>query len=417
MLMRSKRIENKLKILFISQYFPPEIGAAATRVGELVSALHLKGHRITVVTEFPNYPKGIIADHYRRKLFLREKFNDIDVIRTFVFASERGTFFQRMLFYLSFMLSAIFGALRTEKYDIILATSPPLFVAFSGYILSILKGSDFVFEVRDIWPESAIMLNQLRGRFLIWLSEKLEIFLYRRAKHIIVVTRGFVEDLRNKGVPRQKISLVSNGVDVDFFKPCPKAPHICKRLHLENKFVVSYTGNIGLAQGFNTIFECAEILKDEENVVFVLIGDGVSKRKNMASVKERGLDNVLFVDAQPKSEILAFYSIADVCLVPMKKTQLHLITVPAKLYESMACGKPVVLSVDGEARRILEEARAGIFVEPENSEQMAKAVLQLYQNPELLSGYGQNGRKYVVDHYSRRQQAEVLEKVLLGLRS
>lgn len=409
------RRKRNLKILVISQYFPPEIGAAATRVGELVSALHLKGHKITVVTEFPNYPKGIIADHYRRKLFLREKSNNIDVIRTFVFASERGTFFQRILFYTSFMLSSIFGALRTQKFDIILATSPPLFVALSGYILSLLKGCDFVFEVRDIWPESAIMLHQLKGRFLIWISEKLELFLYRRAKHIIVVTRGFVEDLRAKGVPRQKISLVSNGVDVDFFKPRPKAPDVSKRLHLENRFVVSYTGNIGLAQGFDTIFECAEILKEEENIVFVLIGDGVSKKRNIAAVKERRLNNILFVDAQPKSEISAYLSVADVCLVPMKKTQLHLITVPAKLYESMACGKPIILSVDGEARRILEEARAGIFVEPENSEQMANAVLRLYQSPELLSTYGQNGRKYVVDHYSRRQQAEALEKVLLDL--
>jgi glycosyltransferase involved in cell wall biosynthesis len=259
------------------------------------------------------------------------------------------------------------------------------------------------------------MLNQLKSKFIIWIAESLELFLYRRAKHIIVVTRGFVEDLKRKGIPGYKISVVSNGVDIDFFKPRPKAPYISEKFHLGNKFVVSYTGNIGLAQGFNTIFECAEMLKEERKLVFVLVGDGVSKRENMAIVQDRGLDNILFIDAQPKSEISAFLSVADVCLVPMKKTQLHLITVPAKLYESMACGKPIILSVDGEARRILEAAQAGIFVEPENSDQMAKAILHLYKNPELQLEYGQNGRNYVVDHYSRYQQAEDLENVLSDL--
>jgi len=413
--MKEQTNRRKLRILVISQYFPPEIGAAATRVGELAEALRRRGHDMTVVTEFPNYPHGIIAERYRGRLFRRESFHGIDVIRSFVYASERGTFFQRILFYLSFMLSSIFGALRAERYDIILATSPPLFVGISGYLLSILKGGIFVFEVRDIWPESAIMLDQLRNRFSIWMAEKLEMFLYRRAEHIIVVTRGFIRDLMAKGVPRRKISLVSNGVNMDFFRPEPRSARVLKALHLENKFIVSYVGNLGLAQGFKAIFKCAEMLRGEERIAFVIVGDGVSKKKNMALARRMGLENVLFVDAQPKSKILTYLSLADVSLVPMRKTQLHLITVPAKLYENMACGKPIILSVDGEARQILEQARAGIFVEPENSEQMARAILKLYRNPALLSEYGRNGREYVVEHFSREQQADLLESVLLSI--
>jgi glycosyltransferase involved in cell wall biosynthesis len=242
----------------------------------------------------------------------------------------------------------------------------------------------------------------------------LERYLYRRADHIIVVTRGFIRDLQEKGVPRRKISLVSNGVDVEFFKPRPRASYITEKFRLEDKFVVSYTGNIGLAQGFDTIFDCAESLKNEKDIIFVLVGDGVSKKKNMARARERGLENVLFLEAQPKSEISAFLSATDVCLVPMKKTELHLITIPAKLYENMASGKPIILSVDGEARQILERAGAGIYVEPENAQQMADAVLRLYRNPELVKEYGRNARKYVVDHYSRSQQADELERVLLN---
>jgi glycosyltransferase involved in cell wall biosynthesis len=405
----------ELKALFVSQYYPPETGAAATRISDLAEALKKKGHTITVVTEFPNYPKGIIADHHRGKFILKERHNGIDVVRTFVIASERGTLLQRMLFYLSFMFSAIFGGLLTGQQDIIVATSPPLFVALSGYVLSLLKRCPFVFEVRDIWPESAKSLEQLKGKFLIWISEKLELFLYRRSRRIIVVTRGFVDNLIAKGVPPQKISLVSNGVDVEFFKIRPRTAYVQETYGLTDKFVVSYTGNMGLAQGIDAIVECATLLRDEQHIVFMLIGDGVVKRENEIEVKRRALENVVFVDTQPKNEILTFLSVADVCLVPLKKTQLFQITVPSKLYESMACGKPVVLSVNGEARGILEKARAGIFVEPENSEQMAQAILKLYQNPELLAEYGRNGRKYVVEHFSRKQQADILESVLLSI--
>jgi glycosyltransferase involved in cell wall biosynthesis len=411
--MTSKR-SKKLHILLISQHFPPEIGAAAARVSELADALQAKGHRISVVTEFPNYPNGIIQDHHRGKLFLRERFNNIDVIRTFVYASERGTLFQRMLFYLSFMVSSIFGGMLVKDYDLILATSPPLFVALSGYLLSLFRGRKFIFEVRDIWPESAKSLHQLRGKPFIWIAEKLELFLYRRASRIIVVTRGFIKDLLSKGVPREKLVLISNGVDVEFFKPRPRANYIAEKYGLDNRFVVSYTGNLGLAQGIDTIIESAELVKDQKDIVFMLIGDGVVKKNVMASAKNKGLSNIIFVGTQPKSEISAFLSVADVCLVPLKKTQLFKITVPSKLYESMACGKTVVLSVDGEARQILADAQAGIFVEPENAQAMAAAILELHSSPQLLARFGVNGRIYVVENYARSAQAETLEKVLLG---
>ena len=409
--------ESKLKIMFLSQYFPPEIGAASARVSELANMLKKFGHEITVVTEFPNYPHGVISEAHRGKLFLKEKENGIDVVRTFVLASERGTFFQRMLFYISFMISSIFGGLFTKKCDIIIASSPPLFVALSGYVLSKVKRSIFVFEVRDIWPESAKSLGQLRGRVFIWLSEKLETFLYRRARQIIVVTKGFIENLVGKKIEREKIALVSNGVDVDFFKPSPKDQNILKKYNLENKFIVSYIGNIGLAQGIHVIIECAEILKEYQDIVFILVGDGVVKKQSVVRVERLGLSNVLFIETQPKSKIASFLSLSDICLVPLMKTQLFKITVPSKLYESLACGKPVILTVDGEARHILEEAKSGVFVEPENPQELAKAVLKLYNNPDLLKGYGQNGRDYVERYYSRKKQAHTLESLLQSLAS
>ena len=410
--MMKSRMDKKLHVLFISQHFPPEIGAAATRISELAFALRRKGHRVSVVTEFPNYPEGIIQDHHRGKLFLKEKYNDIEVVRTFVYASERGTILQRMLFYLSFMFSAVFGGLLVRDYDLILATSPPLFVALSGYALSVFRRRPFIFEVRDIWPESARSLNQLRGRLFIWMAEKLERFLYRRADRIIVVTPGFIRDLLSKSVPRDKITLISNGVDVNFFKPRPAIATLAGKYGLKDRFVVSYTGNLGLAQGIETIIDCAELLQDQPDIVFILVGDGVVKKRIMDSANRRGLQNVIFIDSQPKSEISAFLSTSKVCLVPLKKTELFRITVPSKLYESMACGKPVILSVDGEARRILEEARAGIFAEPENAREMAEAILKMYRHPELLAEYGRNGRRHVVEHFSRNQQVDLLESLL-----
>jgi len=404
--------DKKIHVLFISQHFPPEIGAAATRISELAFALRRRGHRVSVVTEFPNYPEGIIQDHHRGKLFLKEKYNDIEIVRTFVYASERGTILQRMLFYLSFMFSSIFGGLLVKDYDLVLATSPPLFVALSGYVLSVFRRRPFIFEVRDIWPESAKSLDQLRGRLFIWIAEKLERFLYHRADRIIVVTPGFIRDLLNKGIPRDKITLISNGVDVDFFKPRPAVASLAGKYGLKDKFVVSYAGNLGLAQGIETIIECADLIQDQSDIVFLLVGDGVVKKKIVAGVDGRGLNNVVFVESQPKSEISTFLSTSKVCLVPLKKTELFRITVPSKLYESMACGKPVILSVDGEARRILEQARAGIFVEPENAREMARAILTMYRHPELLAEYGRNGRRYVVDHFSREQQADLLESLL-----
>lgn len=400
-----------MRILYLSQYFPPEAGATQTRAYETARNLVRLGHFVTMISEVPNHPSGIIPPDYRGKAFERDRLEGIDVVRLWVITSPVKDFRHRMLFYLSFMVNATLGGvfLANGHYDLIYASSPPLFVGGAALALSRLKRCPLVFEVRDLWPESAVALGELSNTNAIAMATKLEEACYRRARKIIVVTQGIYQRIRERGIPVEKLVLIPNGANVELFRFNPEGRHrIRKDLNLEGKFVAVYAGIHGIAQGLETVVEAAQMLQNVPDVFFLLIGSGPVKDELAKAVKQRGLTNLMMLDEQPRPAIPDYLSAADVALIPLRKIELFTGALPSKMFDAWACSRPVVLSVDGEARQVMEQAGGGIFVPPEDSIRMQAAILDLMNDPAKRERMGQNGRTFTELNYSRRALAEKL---------
>jgi glycosyltransferase involved in cell wall biosynthesis len=403
-----------MRILYLSQYFPPEIGAGENRAFEMVKNLKRLGHQVTVITEFPNYPSGIVPNAYRFKLFEKKRFKGIEVIRSYVKASPERSFINRISLYLSFMLGSVLAGVKIKKgFDLVYATSPPLFVGLAGYFISRIKNCKFVFEVRDIWPDAAIVLGQLKNRTLIKLSKKIENLCYRKADKIIVATQGLSFLLQQKSVPRDKIEVVLNGVNTRFFKYVPEKERHKEKIGYKNKFLALYFGTIGLAHGVDVLVKVAQSLKGKDYIQFLMVGNGPDLGKIKRLKKLHQLDNLNIQEEKPRRDLLEFIAAADVCLVPVRKKRFFDSALPVKMFEAWACGRPIILSVEGEAREHLEKAQAGIWAEPEDAEGIKDALLSLHNNPRLCQEFGKNGRSYVEKHFSRKIQAERLEKILV----
>jgi glycosyltransferase involved in cell wall biosynthesis len=405
-----------MKILYITQYFPPEVGATQSRAYEMAKNLINFGHQVTVMTEVPNHPSGIIPLKYKGKFRVVEKYDGIPVIRSWVDASPEKTFKTRMRFYLSFMITTIINSvfLRQGKFDAVYATSPPLFVGLAGFVIARLKNARFFFEVRDLWPESAIELGQIGNRTYITFGHGMADFCYRYSSAIIAVTRGIFERLEQKGVSKGKLYLIKNGTNPERFYSIHDLT-LKEKLGWQSKFVVLYAGIHGVAQGLETVLSVAGQMKGYPKIHFAFVGDGPYKKRILELTKSKGISNVEFLPEVPADQIFRYISLADVCLVPLKKIKLFQGALPSKIFDIWACGKPIILGVDGEAREELEKAKGGIFVEPENVRAMAQAVAHFYQNPELCKQMGNNGRRFIFRNgYIRSLQARALEKVLTG---
>jgi colanic acid biosynthesis glycosyl transferase WcaI len=415
-----------MKILYVSQYFPPEMGAPAARAAELSRHWAAAGHEVSVLTGFPNHPTGIVPPEYRRKLrrlVAQEQTDGVNVIRTWLLPFPNRKAHERMLNYSSFCLSTASTGLFLTRPDVIIATSPQLLVGLSGWWLARSKRVPFVFEVRDLWPESLAAVGMSEGNSLLHRSlAKIAGFLYHHADRIVVVTPAFEDYLmKHWRVPREKISVIENGVETQLFAPEPSsgkaAIALRKDLASEGKFIVSYIGTMGMAHGLETMIAAASQLRDTNpEIVFLMLGEGAEKERIAALAHKRGLNNLRFVDQQPREKIPAYICASDVCLVLLKKAELFKTVIPTKMLEFMSCACPVILGVDGQARAILEEARGGLVIEPENSDALAEAIRYLATNREAARALGKNGREYVVRKFSRRQTAEryirVLEQLL-----
>ena len=399
-----------MKILYVSQYFPPEMGAPAARVAELSRYWAQDGQEITVLTGFPNHPTGVVPAEYRRKfrrLVAREKTNGVKVIRTWLLPFPNRKTYERMLNYSSFCISAAGTGLFTERPDVVIASSPQLLVGLSGWWLARCKRSRFIFEVRDLWPESLAAVGVGKADSLVYRSlARIAGFLYRNSDHVVVVTPAFKEYLvQHWDVPAQKISVIENGVDAEVFKSQTQS-NLRADLGIEGKFVVSYIGTMGNAHGLHTLVEAAAKLQNSAaEILFLLLGEGAEKEHLVSLARARGLSNVRFVDQQSREKIPGFICASDACVVLLKQNEIFKTVIPSKMLEFMSCARPVILGVDGQARQILEEAQAGICIEPENSAQLAQAVLRLAADPQLRETLGRNGRRHVLQHFSRRQTA------------
>jgi colanic acid biosynthesis glycosyl transferase WcaI len=411
-----------MKILYVSQYFPPEMGAPAARAAELSRHWAAAGHEVTVLTGFPNHPTGAVPPEYRnkfRRLVVHEQTGGVNVVRTWLLPFPNRKAHERMLNYSSFCASAASTGLFLSRPDVVIATSPQLLVGLSGWWLARWKRVPFVFEVRDLWPESLAAVGMGEGDSLLHRSlAKIAGFLYRHADRIVVVTPAFEDHLvKHWNVPREKISVIENGVETQMFAPEPftgdAESNLRRELDAEGKFVVSYIGTMGMAHGLETIIAAASQLRETNpEIVFLMLGEGAEKERVAALALQRGLKDLRFVDQQPREKIPAYIAASDVCLVLLKKTDLFKTVIPTKMLEFMSCARPVILGVDGQARAILEEARAGLVIEPENSDALVNAIHYLAANREEARELGQNGRAHILRKYSRHQTAEKYIRVL-----
>lgn len=405
-----------MKILFLTQYCPPEVGAPQNRIFEFAKQLKKFGHEVSILTAMPNYPKGEIFDEYKGKKVVQEEIDGIKIVRTSIYATKEKSFTKRLRNYLSFTFSSVFtGAKYIEKQDVIITESPPLFLGWSGYVLSKKKKAKFIFNVSDLWPESAVKLDVLHNKALIKASTWLEEFCYRKAAAVTGQTQGIVDNIVNRGFDKNKVQLITNGVDTEFFKKENRDENFRKEIGIDGKFALCYAGIHGLAQGLEVIVNAAEIIKDHEGIQIVFIGDGPEKNKLINMVKQKGLKNVTFLPVQPKANMPKIIASMDATIIPLKKLDIFKGALPSKMFEALASELPIVLAVEGEAEKLINNAKAGIVVEPENYKEIAEAILKLYKDEELRNKLGENGRKYVIDNYSRESISRRLENILLEL--
>jgi glycosyltransferase involved in cell wall biosynthesis len=402
-----------MRVLIVTQYFPPETGGTSNRLISIARGLYEAGHDVHVVAEKPNHPEGIIREDYKGGVFEERTYEGIPVTYTWVYTHPEKNFLRRLLFYGSFMVMAALAALRTKgSFDVVLASSPPLFVGLSGWFAARMKKAKFVFDVRDIWPKVAVAMGALTNPTIIRFAEAIEQFIYRRADGITAVTDSFCDHIREtvgEGTPMQR---VMNGTMPEVFQKDERREEVRERLGVEMKFVVTYAGNLGLAQGLPHILDAAEKLQGEDRVEFVMLGSGAVKSDLVGDAEQRGLTNIQFRDRVPLEEAAAHMAASDALLVPLEDHEIYQQFIPSKLFDSMASGRPVLLSVDGEARSILEEAEAGLYYPAEDGDALADRVRWLLNHPEKAEAMGRRGQEHAQSHCTRSAQAQKLASFL-----
>lgn len=397
-----------MRVIIIGQHYYPEVTAAVNRLTALTEALGEQGHIVTVIAPKPNHPAGVIPREYRGSAIKVEKVHGVEVHYTWVYASPRKSLMRRVLYYASFTFMAVFAALQLRgRYDAVFASCPPPLVGVAGWIVARLKGAKFVLDVRDLWPGLAIAIGELRNPAAIAAARAVEQFTYRTADGIIAVTNPFHKEIKRRAPKETPVEVISNGalplfLEADRDKLQRRAEKgWCER------FVVSYIGNIGVCQGLMHVVDAAEILQAAApDVLFFIQGHGIVKEKLVAEVKRRQVRNIEFEEIVPAESAASAMAASDALLVPLVRVPMAAQFVPSKLFDSMAVGVPVLLSVEGEAQRILDDARAGLCYRAEDGEALASKVLELRARPDGARNMGLRGREYVRAHYLRTTLSE-----------
>ena len=392
-----------MHLTLLTQYFPPEIGAPQARLSELASHFVRNGHSVTVLTAMPNYPTGKIHHGYGG-ILRREGKSGTDVIRTFIYPTQKASLVPRMVNYLSFVLSSsILGSIVLRRTDYLLVESPPLFLGLSGAWLSMLKRARLIFNVSDLWPESAVRLGLVQRKSLSFrLSQCLERFCYRRAWLVTGQSKTILANIQER-FPDCSTFHLSNGVDTGVFSADKSNDTVRTILNGNGRMVALYAGLHGLAQGLDQVLDAAEALRAESTLQFVLVGDGPEKKTLLEHAKRRRLDNVRFLDARPARDIPSFIAAADIVIVPLKTYIPG--AVPSKLYEAMASSRPVVLVAEGEAAEIVREHQAGLVVKPGDVSGLVQALSSLCSQSSLRQTLGVNGRRAAELSFDRAQIA------------
>jgi glycosyltransferase involved in cell wall biosynthesis len=406
-----------MHILFLTDNFPPEVNAPASRTFEHCREWVRAGNQVTVITCAPNFPKGKVFDGYRNRLWQNEEIAGIRVIRVWSYITANEGFVKRILDYQSFMVSATLAALFVRGVDVVIGTSPQFFTVCSAYVVSRLKWIPFVFELRDLWPESIKAVGAMKESAAIRALERLELFLYRKAARIVSVTHSFKRTLISRGVDGEKIEVVTNGVDMSRFKPMPKDAELLRELGLAGKFVAGYVGTHGLAHHLETLLDAAEMLRarpDHATYHFIFLGDGARKQALKDEAARRSLDNVTFIDSVPKEQVARYWSLLDVSVIHLRKTELFTTVIPSKLFECMGMGLPVLHGVAGESADIVRDEGVGIVFEPENTAALVQHLRLLQQDRSTYERYRAQCLE-AAKKYDRTAMAKKMLGVLMQL--
>jgi glycosyltransferase involved in cell wall biosynthesis len=400
-----------MHILFFTENFPPETNAAAARVFERACYWAAWGHQVTVMTCAPNFPQGKLYPGYRNAWRQVEELNGIRVVRVKSYIAANEGVVRRTLDFLSFMATGFIAGIFERKPDVIVSTSPQFFAAVAGWALGAIRRRPFIFELGDLWPASIIAVGAMRPGRVIRLLEKMELFLYRQSAAVVSLTESFRRNLTRRGIDPGKISVVMNGVDLPRYGPRPKDGELQKSWSLQGKFVVGYLGTLGMAHGLANVLDAAALLRERDDIQFLLVGPGAERRALIAEAQRRGLANVTFADAMPR-----VWSVCDVALVHLKDSPVFAEVIPSKMFEAMAMGLPLLVAAPtGEATRIAEEDKAGLCVAAADPAALAEAVSRLKTDDDLRNAYAARALAAAPSH-SREAQArsmlDILQSVL-----
>lgn len=406
-----------MHILFLTDNFPPESNAPASRTFEHCREWVRAGHQVTVITCAPNFPKGKVFDGYRNRLWHQEVMAGIRVIRVWSYIAANEGFVKRILDYQSFMLSASLAALFVRGVDVVVGTSPQFFTACAAYLVSRIRRIPFVFELRDMWPESIKAVGAMKDSPAIRILERIEMFLYRKAARIVTVTHAFKDALISRGIDGTKVDVVTNGVDLSHFSPQAKDAELVQQLSLQGMFVAGYIGTHGMAHALETLLEAAQILQKTpgaENVRLLFLGDGARKQDLESQARAMGLCNVLFLDSVPKDQVVRYWSLLDVSVIHLRKTDLFTTVIPSKLFECMGMGLPVLHGVAGESADIVQREQVGEVFESENAQQLVAGLMRMRDQSDTFTTYQRNGLA-AAKRYDRKNLAQTMLQVLMDL--
>ena len=384
-----------MNILFLSDNFPPEVNAPASRTHEHCRLWAQAGHNVTVITCAPNFPKGELFPGYKNALWQTEVMDGVRVVRVWSYITTKTGMGARFADYVSYVFMAGVASLFVGRVNVVVGTSPQFFTAFGAWIIGMVKRAPWVFELRDIWPASIKAVGEMKNapRALRWL-ENIELFLYRRANRIVSVTHSFRRTLGARGIDTSKLDVVTNGVDVSRFKPQPKDRELEEKLGLQGRFVAGYIGTHGMAHALETLLKTAQQVKqlpDGDRFRFLFLGDGARKEALKQQAKDMALDNVVFLDSVPKDEVVRYWSLLDVSIIHLRKTELFTTVIPSKLFECMGMGIPVLHGVAGESADIVEREGVGRVFEPENVQQLVQGLKDMRDDTAMRQSMKERG--------------------------
>ena len=403
-----------MKILLLNQAFVSPDEPGHTRHYEMAKYLQAHGHELVIVASDLNYQTGQRTVE-RKGIFAEQIIDGVRIMRAYIFPALHRSYFWRVISFLSFMLSSVWTAFRVQNVDLVMGTTPPIFQAVSAWFVAFTRRRPFLLEVRDLWPEFGVSMGVLKNPIVIAMARGVENFLYAHATHILVNSPAYKEYIIGKGIPENKITFIAYGTDVDMFNPNVVGTSLRDEFGLQDKFVVLYAGALGQANDIDTILRAAQRLKENDDIRFVLFGDGKERPRLQGEAEQLKLNNVIFAGVRPKKDMPQVVAFADVCLAILQDIPMFRTTYPNKVFDYMAAGRATVLVIDGITRNLIETSKGGVFVQPGNDEMLAKEIHKLSNDRKRAQEMGVNAREYLVKNLDRRDKLNETLGLLTGL--